>query len=118
MRRIKLNHNQLSLPFDKIRTSVISYDFRVKVFWSLCILSLASIILYIYAINTTARHIASRQIIERELIELNHSVQALEFSYIKLTNNVTLENAYERGFKEEKSPLFVSRTKARALTLK
>lgn len=117
MKKLKFNHNQLALPFDKLRASTISYDLRAKVFWSLALIAFASVILYIYGVNATARNIASRQHLERELLELSHSVQALEFSYIKLANNVTLESAYERGFKEEKTPLFVSRSKAQALTL-
>ena len=41
---------------------------------------------------------------------------SLEFAYIELRNNVTLELAYQRGFKEAKSPLYISRTRPQALS--
>lgn len=119
MRKLKFNYNQLTLPFDSIRSirvGFISYDYRVRTFWALVAVSLVSLGAYIYAINATARHIANRQNLERQIAERSRTLDSLEFTYIGLKNNVTIDLAYEKGFREEKSPLFVSRSRTAALS--
>ena len=117
MRKLKFNQDQLSLPFDSIRrVGVISNENRLRVFWTLVTISMVSLLAYMYAINITARNIAHRASLEREVADISTGLDALEFEFIELRNNVTLELAYEKGFKEEKSPLFVSRSKAASLS--
>lgn len=85
------------------------YEHRVRFFWVLVIVSLLSLCIYIYTINALARNIALRQDLERQIAEISINLDSLEFAYIELRNNVTMELAYYYGFREAKSPLYVSR---------
>lgn len=93
---------------EKVRT--ISYDQRAKFFWVLVGASFVSLFTYIYAIHSTARNIALRQDLERQSTEVSANLNALEFSYIDLKNDITLELAHNYGFKEAKTPIYISRT--------
>ncbi|NCN08014.1 hypothetical protein GW944_00395 [Candidatus Parcubacteria bacterium] len=87
----------------------IGYEYRTYIFWSLLALITLSLSFYIYAINSTARNIAIRQGLERQASEISGKLASLEFTYINLKNEVTIELASTKGFKEVKSPLYVSR---------
>lgn len=91
----------------KIKT--ISYEDRARFFWVLVSISILSLFVYIYTINVTARNVALGQNLERQMARVGADLDSLEFTYIKLKNNVTLELAYQQGFKETKNPLYVSR---------
>lgn len=108
-RKINIHSEQLHLPFGQARAAVISYDHRKHSFWALTALSLLSLLVYVYAINSTARNVAERQRLEREVAELSAELGSLEFAYIERRNAITLEMARELGFSEVKSPLYVSR---------
>lgn len=69
-----------------------------------------SLFVYIYAVNSISRNIATRQSLERQAGIISTNLDALEFSYIELQNNVTIELAHNYGFKEVDKPLYVSRT--------
>ena len=99
---------------NKIKT--ISYDHRARFFWILTAVSLLSLFIYIYAINVTARNIALRQNLERQTARVSANLDLLEFAYIELKNNITIELAYQHGFREIKNPLYVSRTRAASLS--
>ncbi|PJA37087.1 MAG: hypothetical protein CO183_00130, partial [Candidatus Zambryskibacteria bacterium CG_4_9_14_3_um_filter_42_9] len=92
------------------KIKIISYDKRILLFWSLVAVSIFSLFIYIYAINATARNIAVRQDLEKKIVAISANLNSLEFSYIELRNNVTIELARQHGFTEAKSPLYVSRT--------
>ena len=98
------------------KTQIISYDKRVQLFWALVTISILSILIYIYAVNVIARNIALKQHLEKQIADMSANFDSLEFAYIELRNNVTLELAYQRGFKEVKSPLYVSRARPQALS--
>ncbi|MBI2086601.1 MAG: hypothetical protein HYT69_00260 [Candidatus Zambryskibacteria bacterium] len=115
-RRIKINHNQLTLPFGEVLASA-GYESRERAFWFLISVSLLSLALYTYAINATAHHIAVRENLEREVAGLAAELGTLEFASISLRNAVTMERAIELGFHEVGEPLFVSRTPNISLTL-
>jgi len=99
------------------RTKTISYDRRIKIFWALFSISLISIALYIFAINSTVRYTVTRQHLERELVRLNSDNGALEFEYLELKNSITKELAYTKGYKEVTEPVYASRGRASTLTL-
>ncbi len=92
----------------KIKT--ISYNHRVRIFWTLLMISGLALFAYIYTINITARNVAERQGLERRIAEISANLDSLEFAYVKLKNSVTLEVAIQHGFKETKNPLYVSRS--------
>lgn len=78
--------------------------------------SILSLCIYIYAINTTARNVASRQDLERQIADLSVRLDSLEFAYIGLKNNVTIDLAYQYGFREARKPLYVSRIQTASLS--
>lgn len=80
-------------------------------------ISVLSLFAYIYGINATARNIALRGNLESQVIESSANLGALEFAYIQLKNDISLELAYALGFKEANNPLYVSRNKDASLTL-
>ena len=75
-----------------------------------------SLFVYVYAINTTARHVAHRQELEQRIKDKSAELNSLEFTYIELRNNITTELAYARGFQEEKNPLYISRLRPISLS--
>ena len=116
-RRIKFNENQLALPFGERRGVSISLETKQKAFWFLVSVCLFSLVLYIYAINATAHHIAVRQHLEGEATAAATNLSSLEFAYIELSNAVTIDVAAKHGFTEVKKPLYVSRDSDDSLTL-
>lgn len=116
-KKFKFNTNQLSLPFSAKTAAAVSLEHREKAFWFLASVSLCSLLVYIYAINAAAHHIAVRQNLEREVAETNVRLSSLEFASIELKNAVTIETAEIYGFTEVKEPLYVSRNSAESLTL-
>lgn len=98
----------------KIKT--ISYDHRASLFWFLVATALLSLLIYIYSINTIARNIAVRQNLEEKITQTTANLATLEFNYIELKNNVTIELAQSHGFKEVKDPLYVSRSPSASLS--
>ncbi|MEK7227405.1 MAG: hypothetical protein AAB641_00755 [Patescibacteria group bacterium] len=116
-RRIKINYNQLSLPFTERGARTISLEDRRRFFWFLAGICFFALVLYIYAIEATARNIAMRANLEMRVAEAEGKLSSLEFAYIELKNNVSIELARLYGFEEVKRPLYISRSKDNSLTL-
>jgi hypothetical protein len=93
-----------------MKTRVLSFDQRVKIFWTLVSVCFVSSILYIYAVSTTVSNTVSRQSLEREVSTLAARIGEMEFTYIGMKNSVNLATAYNHGFKDVSSPTYVSRT--------
>jgi hypothetical protein len=104
------NDNQMHLPFNQAQSRSISFEDRERAFWFLVSASLLSLVVYVYAINAAAHHIAVRENLEKQVAETNARLGTLEFNVIALKNNITLEVAQNYGFSEVKAPLYVSRT--------
>lgn len=118
MKRMNIHENQLTLPFGEGRAIAVSFESRQRFLWSLITLSAFSLLAYVYAINATAHHIAVRENLEEKVSNIESDLGALEFAYIDLKNNVTIDTARQFGFKEVKEPLYVSRqNNAGSLTL-
>lgn len=101
----------------KHKTKIISYEHQVRFFWILVVISVLSLFVYIYAINATARHVALRQGLERRMTDASARLDALEFAYIALKSNITIELAHQYGFREVKNPLYISRARPVSLSL-
>ncbi|MFZ2484846.1 MAG: hypothetical protein WAX80_02815 [Minisyncoccia bacterium] len=122
-RRINFSHDQLALPFGDLPAGrqrrggvAISHDSRVRIFWALLSLSIIFFFVYIYAINMTTRNIVARQNLERQIAEVSGKLSSLEFVFIGLKNDVTVELAHRYGFQEVRNPLYVSRTPKASLS--
>ncbi|MEK7175890.1 MAG: hypothetical protein AAB695_00755 [Patescibacteria group bacterium] len=116
-RKIIISENQLALPFRERGTRVLSFEDRRRFFWFLAGICFFALVLYIYAIEATARNIAMRANLETRVAEAEGKLSSLEFAYIELKNNVSIELARLYGFEEIKTPLYVSRDAANSLTL-
>lgn len=92
-----------------IKTHALSFDTRVRIFWTLVSICFISSILYIYAVTSTVSNTVSRQALEHEVGTMAARIGEMEFTYIGLKNSVTLATAYEHGFKDVSSPVYVSR---------
>lgn len=100
----------------KNRSSTISYDIRLRVFFTLVFIMALSIGTYFYAVLATVRHAVAREALVSERTELAVRVSELEYQDIALRNTVNIETAISRGFSEVRTPLYVSRTPS-SLTL-
>ena len=99
---------------NKIKT--ISYNQRVYFFWGLVTISIFSLLVYIYGINTIIRNVATRQELEKQVANISVNFNSLEFTYIELRNKITMELAYQYGFREIESPLYISRAHSPSLS--
>jgi ABC-type Na+ efflux pump permease subunit len=89
-----------------------------RVFSALSMSIIVVLVLYGYFVNETVFNIVSRKSLEAEIATLNSDIGALELNYIARKNNVTLEYAYAKGFKDVTSTTYVARTTdSAALTL-
>lgn len=92
-----------------IKEKIISYDIRVRVFWTLVSILALSLGVYIYAVLGTINNNVARENLVRESSELSARVSELEFEDIALRNTYDLETALARGFNEVRNPIYVSR---------
>ncbi len=99
------------------KTKTISIDTRVRLFWTLIFLSVTLLVMYIYGVNITVRNTVARQNIESEVSNISTRLGEMEFTYISLTNKVSLQVAYARGFKDVNAPEYISRAKGTALSM-
>lgn len=99
------------------KTKSISIDTRVRTFWTLIFLSIALLVVYIYGVNATVRNTVARQNIESEVSNISNKLGEMEFIYISLTNKVSLQVAYSRGFKDVSAPEYISRTSGPSLSM-
>lgn len=99
------------------KAKTISIESSANLFWFMVGVSILSLFVYFYAINSIARSTALRQNLEARVTDAAGRIGALEFSYIKLKGTITSEVAASYGFKEVRKPLYVSRAAGSALTL-
>jgi hypothetical protein len=100
-----------------MKTLTITLDNKAKIFWTLVSLCFVSSILYIYAVSSTVSNTVTRQALEREVGTMAARIGEMEFTYIGEKNSVSLPLAYEHGFKDVSSPIYISRTKASSLSV-
>lgn len=101
----------------KTLAKALSYENRVRAFWAMAAACLMLLFVYIFSINATARNVAEKQQWGRQIAAINSELESLEFSYIELKNEITLELARTYGFREVARPLYVSRDVNSSLSL-
>jgi hypothetical protein len=94
----------------------ISYDTRVKMFWTIVAISILSLGVYIYGVSATIRNTVARQDLEAQVANLSAEQSSLEFAYIEEKNQVDIDLAYARGFSDIKAPVYISRTNTNSLS--
>ncbi len=92
----------MKLPFwEKIRTKML--------FYILATILITIFGLYAYLVNRTIMNVVAREKTYREISTLSTSIGELEFKYMSIRNNITLELAYEKGFHDAVPSQFISR---------
>lgn len=91
----------------KVRTLAIT-DERAY-YWILLFILLFSFVLYIVYVNQTVRNVVKRQQLDKDISSLNAHIGELEFKYISMKNDVTIDKAYALGFTDVTETKFESR---------
>ena len=79
-------------------------------FWSLSSTLLVLMGVYGYMVNQTVWNAFNRDQAEEQIVAMNSKLGDLEFQYMSLSNNVSIEKAYSLGFQDAKDKtLFASR---------
>lgn len=99
------------------KTKALSFDTRVRTFWTLTFFSIISLVLYIYGVNATVHNTVARARLEGEVSTISTHIGEMEFAYIGLKNKVSLQVAYARGYSDVTEPTYVSRASARSLSM-
>lgn len=97
-------------------TKILSIDNRVRMFWSLSLVVVLSLGVYVYAVLATVHHTVLRERLALQGESLTERVSELEFRKIALKNDVDLEKALGYGYTEVRNPIYISRTES-TLTL-
>ena len=99
------------------KTKTISYDMRARAFWILAFIFCACLIVYVWAIRATISNTISRANLESTTSNLSAQVGEMEFTFIGLENNVSLQLAYDRGFQNVVTPIYISRSASHSLSM-
>lgn len=87
----------------------IKIPYKKAAFWSLIGVIIASAVLYVVFVTQTINNVVERKQLESEISSLSIAVSEMEFQYISYKNDITLEKAYDLGFKESPETHFASR---------
>ncbi len=99
------------------KSRTLSYDTRVIAFWTLISIFLLCVVVYAYAVRTTISNTIARANLESISANLGASVGEMEFKYISMQNDVSLQMAFERGFQNVAEPLYISRITSHSLSM-
>ncbi len=100
-----------------IRTKVIPYETRIRIFWMLVTVIVAAASLYLYALSATVRNTVARQGLELAVADLSSRESALEYKYLGLTSKISLGMAYAQGYQDISSPIYISKART-SLTMR
>lgn len=94
---------------EKIISIVESLEKERAIFWSIIIAFILCAGFYIYFINATVHNTITRQNLESEASTLALEIGKSEFAYIAKRNTVTMDLAYDMGFKDVSVKKYVTR---------
>jgi len=95
--------------FNKIQAKAIAISNNRLVLWLLLCTFTLSFGLYVVLINQTVRNVARLQTLQGELSQYTSHIGELEFKYIMLRNDVTIDTAHELGFIDVNQTKFIPR---------
>jgi hypothetical protein len=101
----------------KYKAKTISYDLRVRVFWSLAGITLASLCFYVYAVKTTVQNTLVRGQLESKAAALSANIGNRQFGLIAMQEKIDLNSAYAAGFTDAHDPLYISRTPSLSMNI-
>ena len=85
--------------------------------WLLSASIISMAILYMFLVNGAVFNVVAREDLENQLATINAKVSELEFEYIGLRNSITIQYAYDRGFRDVTNATFAERTPRSNLSL-
>ena len=94
----------LAVPMSKLQAMSTKKLFFVLL--TALILMFAS---YVYLVNKTIMNVVARERTEKTLSKLSTTIGGLEFKYITLKNNITLELAHAKGFQDSTNTTFLAK---------
>ena len=90
-------------------TNITAIALQKKIFWAIFGLILCLFALYGYFVSKSITNVLLREEIEENMLVVNGEISRLEFAYLVQKNTVTLQFAYDMGFKDITSKEFVAR---------
>ena len=82
----------------------------ITLFWSLLSMLVVLVGVYGYMVNQTVWNAFNKDQAENQIVAMNSKLGDLEFQYMSLSNNISIEKAYELGFQNASGKtLFASR---------
>jgi len=94
--------------------------FEKKAFLVLSGLIVSLLVLYVYFVNQTVWNIVSRQDLTKSINGVSSDVATLEASYMALSSSLTIDHAYDIGFKDitTADTSFVDRPSAQTVAIR
>jgi TolA-binding protein len=86
-------------------------------YWMLVGILVSSFVLYAYLVNVTVHNVVRWQGLQTQISSLNMKLSQLEFQYISMKNDVTLDKAHALGFRDVSEPAYLSMQTAKASSL-
>jgi hypothetical protein len=90
--------------------SISLYDFGQKLFWIFSVLIVATLVFYVYAIQSTIVHIVDRTTNEAAVRATGSDIAELEADLTALGSSMDLNFAKESGYREISKINYVSRS--------
>ena len=82
-----------------IKNQIEKIEYREKkVFWTLFSVFVFFLVSYGVLVNNTIMNAVAKQNMEKEMATLNSDVNSMEFNYLNMKNNITMERALSLGF--------------------
>ncbi len=82
-----------------IKNQIEKIEYREKnIFWSLFSVFVFFLVSYGVLVNNTIMNAVAKQNMEKEMATLNSEVNSMEFNYLNMKNNITMERALSLGF--------------------
>ncbi len=94
---------------NKVTKQLNINNIEKQIFWGVFTLLLLLGTSYVFFVNKTILNIVERESFEEKIITLNSQISELEFDYIALKNNITIDYAHSVGFHNVDSVKFASR---------
>ena len=110
-----LDQDQLNLEFLKnnnMNKTLKTIDkLSHTIFWSMLCVLVFLVGVYGYMVNKTVWNAFNKDKAEAQIVALNSKLGDLEFEYMTLSNNISIEKAYSLGFQNASSSsiLFATR---------
>ncbi len=100
-----------------MKEKVLQLNREKTIFWTFSAILFLCFGFYMYCINTTVHNVVTRQNLESEASNLTLKLGNQEFQYITERNNITIELAYAKGFKDVIAKTFISKNSTKQISL-